>query len=200
METLVTASPRKKASRQIPEGLVYEIVRGRPVYYRGYREVLDGRQPIETIMAESSLQAWLKARLGSLLLTLLEPKGYEVAVGELGLLMGDGSRRGADVAVYRAEDFYLSSRFLSVPPEMVIEIDVQASLDDQTEMEYVLEKIEDYLRFGVKQVVWIFTSSRKTMIATPVKPWLTMDWDATIETVGGASFNLENLLAGRRIR
>lgn len=200
METLVPASPRKKASRKIPEGLVYEIVRGKPVYYRGYREVLDGRQPIETIMAESSLQAWLKARLGSLLLTLLEPKGYEIASGELGLLMGDGSRRGADIAVYRAEDFYLSNHFLSIPPEVVVEIDIQASLENQTEMDYVLEKIEDYLRFGVKQVIWIFTSSRKVMVATPTKPWLTMDWETTVETIGGASFNLETILAGRRVR
>ncbi|MFN4256080.1 MAG: Uma2 family endonuclease [Saprospiraceae bacterium] len=200
METLVPAARHKKASRKIPEGLVYEIVRGRPVYYRGYREVLDGTKHIETIMAESSLQAWLKARLGSLLLTLLEPKGYEIASGELGLLMGDGSRRGADIAVYRAEDFYLSNHFLSIPPEVVVEIDIQASLENQTEMDYVLEKIEDYLRFGVKQVIWVFTSSRKIMVATPAKPWLTMGWETTVETIGGASFNLETILAGRRVR
>jgi Uma2 family endonuclease len=189
----------KKRSRKIPESLVYEIVDGKPIYYKGYRQVLNGKLNLEAVMAESSLQAWLKARLSHLLFNLLEQKGYEILTGELGLLIGRGDRRGADVSIYRREQLVLDAHYSKTPPEVIIEIDIQADLENQNEMEYVLRKIEDYLHFGVKKVIWIFTSNRKIMTATPQKPWLTLDWDASIETIEGATFNLEKMLEGRKI-
>lgn len=66
-------------------------------------------------------------------------------------------------------------------------------------MDYVIKKIDDYLEFGVKKVIWIFTSNKVVMTATAQKPWLTLGWDATIETIAGATFNLDELLAGRPI-
>ena len=202
MEAIAVApvpKQQKKRSRKIPDALVYEIVDGKPIYYKGYRQVLNKKLNIEAVMAESSLQAWLKARLSHLLFNLLEQKGYEILTGELGLLIGRGDRRGADLSIYRSDLLVLDAHFSKIPPEVIIEIDIQADLENQNEMEYVLRKIEDYLRFGVKKVIWIFTSNRKIMTATSKKPWLTLDWDATIETLEGASFNLEKMLEGRQI-
>lgn len=202
MEAIAAAAvpkQQKKRSRKIPDALVYEIVDGKPIYYKGYRQVLNKKLNLEAVMAESSLQAWLKARLSHLLFNLLEQKGYEILTGELGLLIGRGDRRGADVSIYRRDSLVLDAHFSKIPPEVVIEIDIQADLEDQNEMDYVLRKIEDYLRFGVKKVIWIFTTNRKIMTATPQKPWLTLDWETTIETVEGASFNLEKMLEGRTI-
>ncbi len=203
MEAIAAApapKQQKKRSRKIPDALVYEIVDGKPIYYKGYRQVLNGKLKIEEIMPESSLQAWLKTQLSIVLTNLLIGKGYEVIAGELGLLLEQGGRRGTDVCIYRAENFYLSRHFLTTPPELVIEIDIQAEIENEKEMDYILKKIDDYLRFGIKKVIWIFTANKIVMTATPQKPWLTLDWNTEIETLDGATFNLEKMLDGRNIK
>ena len=194
-----TTAKRKKRSRKIPEALIYEIVDGRPVYFKGYRDVLNGKLKIEEIIPESSLQAWLKTQLSSMLLFMLRDKGYEVIAGELGLILQQGGRRGVDICIYQADKFRLSRHFLKTAPEVVIEIDIQADLEDENEMDYVIKKIDDYLQFGVKKVIWIFTSNKVIMTATAQKPWLTLGWDAMIETIEGVTFNLEKMLGGRPI-
>lgn len=194
-----TTTPKRRRSRKIPEALIYEIVDGRPVYYKGYKDVLNGKLNLEAVMSESSLQAWLKARLSGLLFAALESKGYDILTGELGLILGKDSRRGADLAVFRSENLVLDAHYAKIPPELIIEIDIQADLEEQSEMEYVLRKIEDYLGFGVKKVIWIFTTNRVVMTATAQKPWLTLGWDADIETIGGVTFSLNKILAGKKI-
>lgn len=194
-----TTAPKRRRSRKIPEALIYEIVDGRPIYYKGYKDVLNGKLNLEAVMSESSLQAWLKARLSSLLFAALEPKGYDVLTGELGLILGKDSRRGADLSVFRSENLVLDAHYAKIPPELIIEIDIQADLEDQSEMEYVLRKIEDYLQFGVKKVIWIFTTNRVIMTATPQKPWLTLGWDANIETIEDFTFNIAKILEGKKI-
>ena len=72
-------------------------------------------------------------------------------------------------------------------------------MEDDNEMDYVIRKIDDYLEFGVKKVIWIFTTNRVIMTATAQNPWLTLGWDATIETIEGAAFNLDKMLAGKKI-
>lgn len=60
--------PRKQRSltsgqKQPPvalESLVYEVLDGRPLYYRGYEDVLSGKKSPEEIMGSSSLQ-WVLA-------------------------------------------------------------------------------------------------------------------------------------------
>ncbi len=194
-----TTAPKRRRSRKVPEALIYEIVDGRPIYYKGYRDVLNGKLNLEAVMSESSLQAWLKARLSSLLFAALEPKGYDILTGELGLILGKDARRGADLSIYRSEDLVLDAHYARIPPELIIEIDIQADLENQSEMEYVLRKIEDYLQFGVKKVIWIFSTNRVVMTATPQKPWLTLGWDANIETIEDVTFNLSKILEGKKI-
>lgn len=192
-----SAAKQKRSGQYPPESLVYEIVDGTPVFYKGYRDVLSGKTTLESAMSESSLQAWLKARLSFLLYAALEKQGYDILTGELGLLLGEGTQRGADISVYRSADLVLSAHFATTPPELIIEIDVQADLEDRSEMDYILRKMDDYLRFGVKKVVWIFTSNQKIMVATPDQPWLTVDWSAEVELLGGFAICLEKVVEGK---
>jgi len=187
----------KKKSRKIPEALIYEVVGGKPVYYKGYRDVLSGKLNLESVMSESTLQAWLKARLSFLLVTKLENQGFDVLTGELGLLLGKGDHRGADLAIYKSEELVLDAHYSKIPPEIIIEIDIQAELKKADEMDYIATKIADYHRFGVKKVIWIFTSIKKVTVANAGEPWITYDWSKTIETVEGVSFNLEVMLKGK---
>lgn len=194
-----TATIKRKKSRKIPEALIYEIVDGKPIYYKGYQDVLSGKLKQEDIMPESALQAWLMAQLTILLGSMLASKGVELMTGELGLLIGNKGKRGADIAFYLKDQIILSQHFLKIPPEVILEIDIQAELEDEDEMDYIAGKIADYHRFGVKKVIWIFTSIRKVTVADFGKPWVTYDWNETIETLKGASFNLEKMLEGRKI-
>ena len=61
-------------------------------------------------------------------------------------------------------------------------------------MDYVIEKVNDYHAFGVKNVIWIFTKNKKIMVAKAKQPWLTLDWDVDIEVMEGLMLNISNLL------
>lgn len=186
----------------IPKSLIYETVDGKPIYYRGYRGYLNGSKTIEEIMADSTLQSWLKAQLTILLGNFFAGKNFDITTGEIGLLLGKGRSRGADISIFRDENLLLNQHYSKTAPEAVIEIDVQADLEEgsESELDYVLSKVDDYFRFGVKQVIWVFSASRKVMNCKPGEPWLTTGWDTTIETVEGASFNIGQIMESRKTR
>ncbi|MEO1259890.1 MAG: Uma2 family endonuclease [Bacteroidota bacterium] len=200
--TVSTSTPEAKGQHQadaspIPDYLVYEIVRGKPIYYKGYRDVLNKTKTFEEIKMESTLQAWLKAKITILLGALLTDKGYEIATGELGFYISKDDKRGADISIFKSENLVLNEHFSKTPPEVIIEIDVMADTTDNNAMDYIHQKIEDYHQFGVEKVIWIFTKTKKVMSATPQMPWLTMDWDSDVEVMENASLNLKDLLGER---
>ncbi len=189
---------RKKAVPAIPDYLIFEVSNGVPIYYRGYKEVLNGTKTFEEITMESKLQAGLKARITMLIGNLLIQKGFEIATGELGINISKNDKRGADLAIFKAEDWDWDAHFSDLPPEVVIEIDVQADLGNIKEMEYVSGKIKDYLAFGVKKVIWIFSKEKLVFVATTQLPWLTYDWSAEIEVVEGITFKLDDIVPQKK--
>ncbi len=173
---------KKRKGKKIPDYLIYEVVKGRPVYYKGYKDVLNGTKTFEEITMESILQSWLKAQITGILFVFFKDKDYEIATGELGLNLSGKNKRGADIAIYKTENpIEINEFFASTPPEIIIEIDVRADTENQSEMDYVHEKIEDYLDFGVKKVIWLFSKTKKVMIADGKAPWLTYGWDKVIK-------------------
>lgn len=190
------AAPAKRSTRHaaLKKTLVYEIVDGQPIYYKGYREVLSGKKNQEEIMGDSSLQAWLKGRIYAMLLSQLQTQSYEVTVGEQGLRLGKKHRRDADIAVFRRENFTLSPRYAQLPPDAVVEIDVDADTENATEMEYVLRKVADYFAFGLQKVVWVFTLERRILVFAPDQPPVTLSWNQDVAVVAGATFNIAKLL------
>lgn len=192
----VSSKPKPKSRRRsLLDRLVYEVVDGKPIYYKGYREVLNGNKTLEEVMGDSTLQAWLKARLSALLINQLIDSGYEITSGEQGLQLAKKHQRGADIAIFRAKDLVLDKHFSKRPPEIVIEIDISADTEDASEMEYIFRKVADYFAFGIKKVIWIFTDSRQVMIASPEQPAETVTWDNDVEVLGGATFNISAMLA-----
>lgn len=180
-------------NQDIPESLIYEIVKGKPIYYKGYQDVLNKTKTIEEIMPESLLQAWLKTHLSALLLNLLFEKGYDIVSGELGINISKKDKRGADISIIKREKIKLTPNYINIPPEIIIEIDVQADTSDSTDMDYILGKIEDYLNFGVKKVIWIFTKSEK-VIVTDGNPFHTFKWNEDISIMEGVSINIQHLI------
>ncbi len=196
--SVAVAEQKKEAQKQIPEYLIYEVVKGQPIYYKGYKDVLSGTKTLEEIKTESILQSWLKAKITMILGSLLPNNDFDILTGELGLNLPEKTKRGADISIFKTENLELNSHFSNIPPEISIEIDIQADTENTTQMDYVHEKIEDYHNFGVKKVIWIFSKTKKTIFATPELPWHIYDWNKDIEILDGVSFNLNKLLEARK--
>ncbi len=189
----VAEEKRDEKRERLLKLLTYEVVDGRPIYYRGYKDVLEGKKQPEEVMGASVLHARLVAKITSWLDRVLGD-GYVVMSGELGYFVEKGWRN-LDVAVFRYEDVkdkLESENYIDVPPVLVVEINVRAEVE--SEMEYVLRKSGDLLKSGVERVVWIFTKARKVMVFERGKGGLILDWEDEIPLVEGLGLRLSDLL------
>ncbi len=199
MDSIILEKKSRRLPIKIPPYLIYEVVKGKPLYYKGYKDVLNKTKTFEEIIMDSTLQAWLKSRLTILLGNFLLTNGYDITTGEQGLFLPNGDKRGADIAVFKADDIVLDAHYSRIPPEIVLEIDVKIHTDNTTEFDYVLEKVADYHAFGVKNVIWIFTKNKKIMIAKIHQPWLTLDWSADVEVIEGLKINIADLIGRKQV-
>ncbi len=189
----VAEEKRDERRERLLRLLTYEVVDGRPIYYRGYRDVLEGKKQPEEVMGSSAYHALVVIRIASWLDRVLG-REYVVLGGELGYFVEKGWR-SLDVAVFRYDDVkdkLRSRRYIDVPPVLVIEVDTHG--DVENEMAYISGKVEDLLRSGVGKVVWIFTDSEKVLIAERGKDWVIVGWNRDIDLIEGLKLNLEGLL------
>jgi len=173
--------------------LTYEVVDGKPIYYRGYKEVLKEKKQPEEVMGASAYHARLVMLIGTFLRTHLGDK-YEVWGGELGYTV-KGGWRSLDIAVFRYEDVKekLKSRsYIDVPPVLVVEIDTHG--DVENEFGYIANKIKDLLESGVGKIIWIFTEVEKVLVAEKGKVWTILDWDEDIELIENLKLNIKELI------
>jgi Uma2 family endonuclease len=179
----------------IPEMLIYEMVNDKPVYYNGYQDYLKGIKKIEEVMASSMLQGYLISEI-IFLLRLHFQKRYVIMSNELGLLFKKGNWRAADIAIVEANKVKsMDNKYMSFAPDLVIEVDTKADLSTvKNPLGYYHEKTEELLQFGVQKVIWIFTDSKKVLIATPNNRWEIADWNENIEIWEDLSFNLMDLM------
>ena len=187
-----------KRTRKIPDYLVYEVMNGKPIYYRGYKHVLSGKLKFEDIMGASALQSFFLSLVNNFLYPLLQ-KDYFTMLGEMGVHIELGNNLSTDLAIFHRSQLTYeriwSGKYADYPPVIVVEVDTKAapqSVDDF--QKYFTEKIQKYLDFGVEQVVWIFTKSRKVWVAkNDGSPWLIQNWAATI-TILEQDFSIEQLI------
>lgn len=198
---LLTTAPPKKRSKKIPPALVYEVLNGRPLYRKGYKEIIKKNLNPENIMGSSSLQSILVTLLSSYLFFKLD-ENYLVASNEAGLHLKPNENLSNDIAIYwGAEITTLDDRYFNTPPRIVIEVDVKIELEDFTaEQEYIFEKTDRLLSFGVAKVIWILTKTHKIIIADKGNPtWLITDWLQEITVTPECSFVLNDLLKSRKV-
>lgn len=53
----------KSTAQIIPESLIYEMVKGKPIYYKNYKEFLSGNKQIEELIGSSLIQSRIITRL-----------------------------------------------------------------------------------------------------------------------------------------
>ena len=173
------------------------MVKGKPIYYKGYQDVLDGNKQFEELMGSSYIQSLIITNL-VLLLGKKLPEAYRVLTNEIGLQFAKKSWRAADIAIFEKKKLKKSdkgNKYIGVPPEIVIKIDTKASIEEVKDtLGYFYKKTDELLAFGVKKVRWIFTDSKKVMIATKNTNWETHNWDKDIEIMKGIKVNIQQII------
>ncbi len=192
-----------KRPSTIPKSLIYEIMDGRPIYYKGYREVLAGRKTTEEIRGSSTLQWVLASYFMELMILTLDRKKYRFASNEAGVHLNHRNNLSHDVAVYDRTVLTvdkINKKYANVPALVAVEIDVKADMSNEADRNYVNLKTRKLLDFGTEKVIWIFTDSQQVMVAErTADAWLTMDWSRDLELLDGQMFNIGAYLAGEGI-
>jgi len=189
-------------SRKVPASLIYEEIDGVPYYYRGYRSVLSRQKTKEDIMGASALQSAVVSLLIHILYKFLPFDDYLIATNEPGLHLKTGSNLSNDIAVFDQSSLPtpLDDKYFSVAPRFVIEVDVKIELPANiSETEYVYDKTQKMLDFGVQKVIWVLTKTRRTLVAQPNQPWLLTDWDTPVEILPTCIFELNPLLRSKGV-
>lgn len=183
----------KAAAEVIPDYLIYEVLDGQPLYYKGYQEVLAGRQKLEDIVGSSGLQFFILEYFLRLIVKSDPDENYIIGNNEAGLHLEAKNNLANDIALYSGTVLTpdkITPQYVDVPPEMVIEVDLKIAFEGLTPPDYINLKTQKLLDFGVKKVIWAFTRSRKVTVATEGQPWITDSWDNSFELFNGVEFNI----------
>ncbi|GAB2602655.1 Uma2 family endonuclease [Spirosoma areae] len=180
----------------IPSALVYEVLNGRPLYYRGYREVMAKNLNPENIMGSSSLQAILVSLIHSFIMVNRDRKKYLPVTNEAGVHLDLKDNLSCDVAIFEKGTFAITTKYFNTPPKIVIEVDVKIDLTDfdGQEYDYVAEKTQRLFDFGVERVFWVLSKSRRVFVAIPNQDWIFTDWSNDIPVMEGCVLNVKRLL------
>lgn len=188
--------------RKIPDYLVCEIMDGKPLYYRSYRDVLQKKKTIEEILGSSSLQSFIITFLMEVIFKGNLTEHYQVLLSEPGIHIDHKNNLSADILIYDKQILTadnINTQFVSVPPEVHIEVDISIELEDLKDYQYVEKKINKLHAFKTGKVIWILTNIRKVMVAVPGKPWQIYNWQNDIEIEDGVSFNIGKYLDERGV-
>ena len=180
----------------IPPVLIYEVLNGRPLYYRGYKEVMEKNLNPESVIGSSSLQSILVSLIHLHLGISLNRKKYLPMTNEAGLHLDLKDNLSCDVAVFEKGTFDITTKYFSTPPKIVIEVDIKIDLTDfgGLDYEYVAEKTQRLFDFGVERVFWVLSKSRRVFVAVPNQDWIFTEWSNDIPIMDGCVLNVKRLL------
>jgi hypothetical protein len=200
--TVVTATGKRRKSG-VPSYLIHETLNGRPLYRRGYRDVIAGKKKPAEIMGSSSIQAMLVSLIHGFLFMNINRKQYLLVTNESGIHLDKGNNLSNDIAIFeKSSGLTLTNKYFITPPKIAIEVDVNIEPDEFVGKEtgYVYEKTQRLLDFGVERVIWITTQPRKIFVATQTAPWTTQDWDANVPVLDDVMLNLVKMLEEEEIQ
>lgn len=186
-----------RLKRKVPDYLVCEIMDGKPLYYKGYKDVIGKKKTTEEIIGSSSLQSFIIAFLMEVIIEGKLKKSYEVLVSEPGLHLDKKNNLSGDILIYDKSILTpdkINAHYASVPAKIHIEVDISIELEDMKDYQYVEKKISKLHAFGTKKIIWILTNIRKVMVAIPDNPWQMYDWHNNIELLDGVMFDIGNYL------
>jgi Uma2 family endonuclease len=185
--------------REIPKALIYEVYDGKPMYYKGFKDVLNNKINFESIMGSSSIQGIIISSILKFIYRNLNEDKHHVVTNEFGLHLDKGSNVASDILIYDKSDLQnskIDNHYSTLPPLAVIEVDIEADVFDFgiNEFNYYSMKTERLLNFGVKEVFWFFSERKQVAIARPNQDWIITNWNKELVVLDEYKFSLNNLL------
>lgn len=189
----------KFAKHEIPKSLIYEEYDGKPMYYRGYKDVLNQLKTKEEIMGESDTHAIIIGVLMKYLLKNLDEDAYFVITNEVGFHLKKRSNVSSDIVIYEKaalQNHAFKDKYFEIPPLAVIEVDIQADTTDFgiSEMDYYGIKTKKLLDFGVQEVIWFFSGTKQQFVSRARQDGIISTWKKNVSLLGKYHFSLEQLL------
>jgi Uma2 family endonuclease len=188
-----------KKNNTVPHFLIYETLNRKPVYYKNFQQVIQGKQTAAAIMGSGKLQTRLISLLLRHLFQSLPAEAFEILTNETGLHLDKSDNVATDISIFDKKILNASpndDKYIIVPPLAVIEIDTQADTSGFTSSEdYYYTKTQKLLDFGVQEVIWYLSHSRKIIVARQNQDWITMDWHKEVTLLGICTFSLTVLMA-----
>lgn len=187
--------------RKFPSYLKRETFDGVNFYYPGFRQVLYKQKSLDDLIGDSGLLFFLKCFLADVLKAGLDEKCYRMGAGKLGFQPNANDKFELSVVVFDKTLLTpdkITLRYVTVPPKVVIEIDVNVELPERNSdlfQEYVLGKLDSLFNHGVEKVIWFFTKSKKVCIALPGQAWQINDWNQDITLFEGVKVNIADYIA-----
>ena len=185
-------------TEEVPDTFVYEEIDGKPVYYRGYREALAQNKSVADIMGCSDIQGLVVSAILRFLYRETSAGTYEIITNEIGLHLEKGNNLSSDIAIYSKSSLQktpLKNQYFDIPPLAVIEVDTNADTAHfNTPADYYHLKAEKLIGFGVQEVIWVFTKTKKVMVVRPQQDWITKDWSKPVTLLNEYQFSVANLI------
>jgi hypothetical protein len=191
-----TETKTRTKRRKIPAYLVRDTIDGVEFYYPGFRQVLGKRKQVAEIRGDGGLTFFLKLFLADALKAGLNNQLYRIGCGQLGFTANNDDNMELGVVIFdraKLTPEQITPRYVTVAPEVVIEIDVNVELPDRNSdlfQEYVIHKVENLFKHGVEKVIWFFTKSKKVFIALPNQPWQMDDWNKDVVLFENVKVNI----------
>ncbi|MBD0364882.1 MAG: Uma2 family endonuclease [Flavisolibacter sp.] len=198
-------SGRKKTAgrKKAPDTFIYEIIDDKPLYYKGYREAIRAKQNAESVMGSGTLQAVIISYLLQILYRVCGTENYYIFSGEPGIHIDHKNNLAGDILVYDKTVLpvsKISGQYADVPAELHIEVDIQAEMEDMTEMGYIKRKTDMLLQFGTRKLIWVFTTTQQVMVAEKDKDWLWIAWKKPVPLWENATFCIGEFLEKEGIK
>jgi hypothetical protein len=187
----------------LPKLLVYETFSGKTYFRAGYRQVLTGLKTEEEIMGSSIFQSLIVQALVFYLKNILPKKEYWVPTNEAGLHLGFKENTSNDIVILEKKNtpHPTSEKYNESIPRFIVEVDIKIDPKDYTdeppsgsEMDYVLQKSERLLDFGVEGIIWILSRSRKIIRITSHRNLEIFQWHETVPLFETYTFCLQTIL------
>jgi len=186
-----------------PLNLIYEEFGGETYYPKGYRQVLSGEKTEGDLIGSGVVQSLIVQALVFHLKTILPKKDYWVPTNKVGLHLGTKTNLINDIVIVEKSKLAnpVSEKYFEVLPKFVIEVDVKIDTgqyppDMETAMEwdYLGQKSTQLLLFDIAGIAWVFTKTRKIILATSLDDWFEYEWTETVPLFDGYGFCLQSIL------
>jgi Uma2 family endonuclease len=186
----------------VPEVFIAEYLDGIPMYYKGYKKIINSPSQIEEIMGAGAIHSILFSYFIKLLVIKLDEAKYWVMTGETGFKPEKENLFNLDLAVYKKENLLpgkIGYEYVSVAPELVVEIDTLVESDEVTKEEYIFSKTQRLLQYGTNKVIWVFSKNKLVMVAEPGLPWQVHPWNTNLHLIEDVQFNINTYCQENRL-